>query len=192
MKDEKPAPNNPSQPPLVRAFASRISCLPHFRGGVRTGVNSTSSAISEGKQELRSTTPPLTRGGREGLDFIPYNKKLIPLARENRKNPTAAESKMWNEVLRMRHFADYKFSRQKPIANYIADFYCAELHLVIEIDGDSHADAAEHDEMRTMALSDLGITVVRYSNAEVLKNLAGVYDDQMSRTASLNDGLTQQ
>jgi hypothetical protein len=57
--------------------------------------------------------------------FLPYNINLTTLARENRKNPTKAESKIWNEVLRMRQFADYKFLRQKPIDNYIVDFYCS-------------------------------------------------------------------
>jgi very-short-patch-repair endonuclease len=209
MKVEKPAPLNPSQPPLDRGGARsavnytssavsgekqelRSTTPPLTRGEARAEVNSTFSAISGEKQGLRSTTPPLSRGGREGLGFIPYNKKLIPLARANRKNPTAAESKLWNEVLRMRHFADYKFSRQKPIANYIADFYCAALHLVIEIDGDSHAEAIAYDASRTNAMADFGITVIRYINADVLKNLSDVYDDLMSRIALLNDGLAQQ
>ena len=125
------------------------------------------------------------------MGFIHYNKKLTNLARENRKNPTAAESKMWNEVLRMRHFADYKFSRQKPIADFIVDFYCSALHLVIEIDGDSHAEAVEYDAARTAALNARGIAVVRYANDEALKNLPGVYDDLMRRVASLNDGLAK-
>ena len=69
--------------------------------------------------------------------FLPYNKKLIALARENRKNPNPAEIKIWSEVLRMRQFATLKFLRQKPIDNYIVDFYCSKLRLVIEIDGES-------------------------------------------------------
>ncbi len=137
------------------------------------------------------STPPLTRGGREGFGFIPYDKRLTTLARENRKNHTATESKMWNGVLRMRHFADYKFSRQKPIADFIVDFYCSELRLAIEIDGDSHAEAVKYDATRTAALNARGITVVRYTNDDVLKNLSGVYDDLMCRVASLNDGLAK-
>ena len=136
--------------------------------------------------------PPLTRGGREGFGFIPYNKNLTALARENRKNPTAAESKMWNEVLRMRHFADYKFSRQKPVADFIVDFYCSALHLAVEIDGDSHAEAVEYDAKRTNALGALGVTVVRYTNDEVLNNLSGVYDDLIRRVASLDDRFVKQ
>jgi very-short-patch-repair endonuclease len=120
------------------------------------------------------------------LGFIPYDKRLTALARENRKNPTAPESRMWNEVLRMRHFSDHKFLRQKSIADFIVDFYCAELRLVIEIDGDSHAESVEYDASRTEALNALGISVVRYTNEEVMKNLEGVYDDLMRRVAQIN------
>ena len=67
----------------------------------------------------------------------------------------------------MRQFADYKFLRQKPIDNYIVDFYCSELCLVIEIDGDSHAEAVEYDAARTKVLEALGLTVVRYTNDDV-------------------------
>ncbi len=163
MKDEK---LNPSQlTPRLRS--------PLVRGGAE-----------------RARFPP-DKGGLRGVGFIPYDKRLTTLARENRKNHTATESKMWNGVLRMRHFADYKFSRQKPIADFIVDFYCSELRLAIEIDGDSHAEAVKYDATRTAALNARGITVVRYTNDDVLKNLSGVYDDLMCRVASLNDGLAK-
>ena len=119
--------------------------------------SSPSEATNESTSgERRASSPDKGRDG-EGLGFIPYDKKLTAFARENRKNPTAAESKMWNEVLRMRHFSNHKFSRQKPIADFIVDFYCAELRLVIEIDGDSHAESVEYDAVRTDALNVRGI-----------------------------------
>ena len=139
--------------------------------------------------------PPLSGGGQGGslapspdkgragegfavdFAFLPYNKDLTARARENRKNPTKAESKIWNEVLRMRQFADYKFLRQKPIDNYIVDFYCSELQLVIEIDGNSHAESVEYDAERTKVLESLKLAVVRYTNDEVLRNIRGVFDD---------------
>lgn len=117
--------------------------------------------------------------------ILPYNKKLTERARENRKNPTSAESKIWNEVLRMRQFADYKFLRQKPIDNYIVDFYCSELRLVIEIDGESHAETVEYDAERTKVLEALGLTVIRYTNDEVLRNIQGVFDDLSQRLTPL-------
>jgi len=129
------------------------------------------------------TAPPLKRGGREGLAFVPYDNSLTAFARENRKHPSAAESKLWYQLLRMRNLSTYKFTRQKPVTNFIVDFYCAELRLAIEIDGDSHAESAVYDAKRTKTLNSLGITVVRYSNDEILNNLQGVYVDLMRRVA---------
>ncbi len=85
----------------------------------------------------------------------------------------------------MRYFAGYKFLRQKPIADFIVDFYCPELRLAIEIDGDSHAEFADHDAERTAVLNALGISVIRYTNDEVMKNLEGVYEDLMRRIAQI-------
>jgi very-short-patch-repair endonuclease len=134
---------------------------------------SVDQVISEGVR----LSPSLVKGrAGEGL-VLPYNKQLTALARENRSNPTKAETKIWQEVLRMRQFAKYKFLRQKPIGGYIVDFYCSELRLVIEIDGDSHAEAVEYDEERTNLLNSLGLHVIRYSNDDVLRNIEGVYDD---------------
>jgi len=126
-----------------------------------------------------AATPPLTRGGREGLGFLPYDPKLTTLARANRKNPAPAEQKIWHEVLRHRQLAAYKFLRQKPIDRFIVDFYCAKLNLVIEIDGDSHAEDPGYDIERTQILRNYGLTVIRYSNRDVLHNISGVYDDLM-------------
>jgi adenine-specific DNA-methyltransferase len=84
---------------------------------------------------------------------------------------------MWREVLQGRQLAGYKFVRQKPIAEYIVDFYCAELKLAVEIDGDTHAEQAEYDARRTERIRALGIRLVRYSNRDVLDNLDGVRDD---------------
>ena len=112
---------------------------PLIRGGLKANLSPESFAPE-------SLAPSLDKG-RDGEGFVsesaflPYNKNLTVLARENRNNPTKAESKIWSAVLRMRQFASYKFLRQKPIANYIVDFYCSELCLVIEIDGDSHAES---------------------------------------------------
>lgn len=133
---------------------------------------------------------PLTRGDRGGvgLPFLPYNKNLTTLARKNRKNPTKAESKIWREILCKKQFARYKFLRQKPIGNYIVDFYCSDLQLVIEIDGDSHDETVEYDAERTKVLNSHGLTVIRYSNDDVLRNIEGVYDDLARRTRTDRGG----
>ena len=137
---------------------------------------------------LESSSPDKGRRGRglpltpeEAPAFLPYNKSLNALARENRSNPTKAESKIWQEVLRMRQFEQYKFLRQKPIGGYIVDFYCSELRLVIEIDGDSHAESVEYDEERTKLLNSLGLQVIRYTNDDVLRNIEGVHEDLSQR-----------
>ena len=105
-----------------------------------------------------------------------HNKALVPLARTLRKNMTKQERKLWYEFLRT---APVRFQRQKPIGNYIVDFYCAEAKLVIELDGSQHygdaglADDAERDAY----LSGLGLTVKRYSNADVDTRFDGVCED---------------
>jgi len=167
MKDHDVAkPQTPLNPPLSGGKHERPADIHHSEEGALTA-------------------PPLLRGGREGLAFVPYDKSLTAFARENRKHPTAAESKLWYQLLRMRNLSTYKFTRQKPIANFIVDFYCAELRLAIEIDGDSHAESVVYDAERTKALNSLGITIVRYTNDDILNNLQGVYVDLMRRVAML-------
>ncbi|MBU4224165.1 endonuclease domain-containing protein [Patescibacteria group bacterium] len=109
--------------------------------------------------------------------YIPYNQKLIEVARENRKNPTHAEKKIWFRVLKSRQFENYKFIRQKPLDNFIVDFYCSELMLAIEIDGDSHVIRQEYDVLRSEKLKAYGIKVVRYTNNDVMFNIEEVYQD---------------
>ena len=70
--------------------------------------------------------------------YVTYDEALTEKARENRRRPTPAEKKLWFEVLRGRRLSGLKFTCQKPLDRYIVDFYCAELMLAIEIDGDSH------------------------------------------------------
>jgi len=89
---------------------------------------------------------------------------------------TSAEKKLWYEVLRNKQFMDLRWLRQRPILSYIADFYCAQLRLVVEIDGESHAYQKHYDEMRTKELHQLGITVVRFNNRDVIENIDGVYE----------------
>ncbi len=107
--------------------------------------------------------------------YQPYQDNLVALARANRSNPTPAEAKIWSSILRGKQLSGFKFLRQKPIDGYIVDFYCAALALVIEIDGDSHADKAEYDAERTHILSAYGLQVIRYTNDEILFNPQGVY-----------------
>ena len=111
--------------------------------------------------------------------YFPYKRKLTKLARQNRNNPSPAEKKIWYEVLCRKQFEGYKFTRQKPLGGYIVDFYCSKLQLVIEIDGDSHAENKEYDKTRTEVLSQLGLRVLRYTNRDVCNNIEGVSQDLM-------------
>ena len=113
--------------------------------------------------------------------YIPYDKRLVEKARENRKNPTPVEKKMWFEVLGRKSFQGFKFTRQKPLDHYIVDFYCSKLMLAIEIDGDSHAEQTDYDRIRTERLGQYGIHVIRYTNSDVMQNLEGVYEDLRER-----------
>jgi very-short-patch-repair endonuclease len=108
-----------------------------------------------------------------GHRWITYRKALKPRAQSLRRDPTPAERKLWYEFLRD---LPYKFTRQKPLDRYVADFYCSRHRLVIELDGDSHyADAAQrYDEARTAALGHRSVRVIRFSNAEVLQNFEAV------------------
>jgi len=92
-------------------------------------------------------------------------------ARELRNRTTEAEQKLWS-LLRNRQLKGKKFRRQHAIANYVADFYCNESRLVIELDGNFHtaAETKEYDKFRTNLLNELGITVLRFWNEEVIKN----------------------
>ena len=105
--------------------------------------------------------------------YLPYNKKLVDRAKELRKNMTPAEKKLWHEFLK---YCDDRFWRQRPIDHFIVDFYCPARYLVIEIDGASHDsdEAQAYDEERTKVLEGYGLTVLRFTNQEVLENFEGV------------------
>ena len=104
---------------------------------------------------------------------LPYNPELKERARELRSNPTPAERKLWYQFLR--NF-NYPILRQKPIDFFIVDFYCAKLKLVIEVDGDTHYTDVGllYDKRRTEILEKYGLSVVRFSNNEVLNNFESV------------------
>ena len=110
-------------------------------------------------------------------EIIPYNLKLKSNARKNRKEMNAPEANLWYKVLRNRKLLNCKFLRQKPILNYILDFYCSKLLLGIEIDGESHNEQINYDKQRSESLNKIGIKIVRYTNYEIMSNLEGVYFD---------------
>ena len=103
-----------------------------------------------------------------------YNKKLKGFARSLRKDGTPGEAILWSEVLRARKFYGYQFNRQYPIKNYIVDFICRKLQLVIEVDGSSHDFKAEQDAKRDKDLMEMGFQVLRVSESEVRNDIKNV------------------
>ena len=103
-----------------------------------------------------------------------YNKSLQPFANKLRKEMTKAEACLWKYVLRAGQMKGYQFRRQRPVLNYIADFMCKELRLVIEVDGITHDSKLEKDEYRTDELRRSGFNVFRFTDEEVLTNIQGV------------------
>ena len=104
---------------------------------------------------------------------IKYNKKLNPLARNLRNKSTLAEVLLWNK-LKQRKMEGYQFLRQRPIGNYIVDFFCHKLKLVIEIDGDSHENKVVEDEKRQNDLEKMGLTVLRFGDHTVKTHIEGI------------------
>lgn len=158
-----------------------------------------SASFGKGGAEVWNKTLPLLRGAEGGVDvlnppdkgdigglypkntshekYIPYNPDLKQRAQELRKNQTPFEKIFWYQILKQGELWKYKFTRQKPLLDFIVDFYCSELSLIIELDGDSHANQEKYDIERTQKLESYGLRVIRYSNREVQNNPEGVYED---------------
>ncbi len=106
---------------------------------------------------------------------LPYNARNVGYAQSLRKSMTHAEKKLWKYFLRTFKF---RVLRQRPIDNFIADFYCPKLKLIIEVDGGHHCaeDIKTYDEYRTKMLSVYGVRVIRFSNEEVENDFSVVCD----------------
>ena len=104
---------------------------------------------------------------------LDYNPKNINLAKELRKKSTKEEKHLWYDFL-----SNYqpKFQRQKAIDNFIVDFYCHRVGLVVEIDGSQHytAEGKESDAFRTETLEQYDLTVIRFTNHQINNNFDGV------------------
>jgi very-short-patch-repair endonuclease len=105
----------------------------------------------------------------------PFRQTLTRRAQSMRREPSLAERKLWS-YLRNDQFMGLRFRRQFRIGVYVADFYCAKVKLVVELDGDSHSDQVEYDNDRTDFLNGHGIHVIRFTNFDVIENIEGVLD----------------
>jgi len=113
-----------------------------------------------------------------------YNPTLIDRAREMRREMTPAEKHLWYDCLRLQ---PVRFRRQRPFGPFILDFFSPAIKLVVEVDGDSHCieKGTMYDMGRTSYLVGLGLTVLRFTNREVLDNLQGVDDSIRQCVSSL-------
>ncbi|MFA5103601.1 MAG: endonuclease domain-containing protein [Candidatus Margulisiibacteriota bacterium] len=104
---------------------------------------------------------------------LPYNPDLKERARTLRRGMTKPEKKLWHGFLRK---LDITVLRQKPIDNFIVDFYIASFRLVIEVDGESHCseNGIIYDSQRTAILEGYGLTILRFTNAQIIKRFNDV------------------
>jgi very-short-patch-repair endonuclease len=104
-----------------------------------------------------------------------YNSQLQPIAHKLRKSMTKAEASIWKYILKGKKLGVI-FRRQRPIGKYVVDFICLELKLIIEVDGESHnhPEIYENDLIRQRYLENLGFTVLRFTDEEVLKSINSI------------------
>jgi len=104
---------------------------------------------------------------------IYYNPKLKALSKELRKKGTLSEVLLWN-ALKGKQIKGYQFIRQKPIDEYIVDFFCSKLKLIIEIDGISHNEKSERDQIRQRKLESIGLSIIRFYEWDIRKDIRAV------------------
>lgn len=109
--------------------------------------------------------------------MLKYDVSLKPKARSLRNNMTDAEQLLWSR-LRRKQVLDVQFYRQKPIGNFIVDFYAPKVSLVVELDGGQHFEPEQqsYDRQRTEFLKSQGLTVLRFSNLDVLRHVDAVLE----------------
>jgi len=101
------------------------------------------------------------------------NPTTLSRARQMRRQPAEPEKRVWYHLQR-KQLGGFKFRRQQPIGRFIVDFYCYEVKLVVELDGNSHFSQDEYDESPTEWLESQGYRVIRFTNVEVMTNMEGV------------------
>lgn len=121
------------------------------------------------------------------------SRKTKNRAKVLRREETLSEKRLW-ELLRNGNINGLKFRRQHALRNYIADFYCHELRLVIEVDGEIHdrEDVKIHDEKRTEILKKLGIKVIRYKNEDVFFHADYIVHDILELREQMRNSFTKQ
>jgi len=106
-----------------------------------------------------------------------YKRTLKPISRKLRNDMTECEQRLWQHI-RRKQIAGIQFYRQKPLAQFIVDFYAPAVNLVIEIDGSQHLipENQAKDKEREIYLNSLGLFIIRFSNIEIMENITGVIE----------------
>jgi very-short-patch-repair endonuclease len=102
-----------------------------------------------------------------------FHPRILANAREMRAQPAPAEHQLWQR-LRNRQLDGLKFRRQKPVGRYVSDFICHECKLIIELDGPSHDEREQYDEVRTMELERQGYRVIRFTNEDIHRSIEDI------------------
>ncbi|MFM6976490.1 MAG: endonuclease domain-containing protein [Sphingobacteriaceae bacterium] len=125
--------------------------------------------------------------------IIPYDRHLKQLARNLRNDSTLGEILLWQE-LKNKQLMGFDFHRQKPLLKYIVDFYCAELNLIIEIDGGSHenAEQQQYDLNREAALKTYNLKIIRFTEQEVRKDMGNALRTLLSYVEKHSPNLSEQ
>lgn len=115
-----------------------------------------------------------------------YTTIIRQRARELRKPQTPAEQKLWRH-LRQKQVGGYYFRRQHPIDRFIVDFYCAQVNLIIEVDGESHLDQVDYDTARTQWLEERNYHLIRFTNNDVFQKIDAILEKILIVCDQLND-----
>jgi very-short-patch-repair endonuclease len=159
-----------------------------FRGGVGVGTRSQALPLNGGTNvQSPPQTPPLKERGLRAADYDKRSGSTPSIGRGKdwnipaelhkraaamRRNPTEPEKRLWRH-LSNRQLDGAKFRRQEVIGWSIADFACPSVRLIVEVDGDTHDDAAK-DQRRDAKLAEFGYRVIHVTNADVMHNMEGV------------------
>ncbi len=159
-------------------------------GNLSTGVskseqrgNSPLGGSRGGSFEESLNTLPLHY---EKLGILPYLKNSQENGKKLRKESSKSEIKFWTERKKHPVLSKIKVKRQKPVLNYILDFYLPQFGIAIELDGDSHSYQMDYDKKRDEDLKKIGINILRYTNQQIKGNLDGVFEDVVEKIKNVS------
>ncbi len=155
--------------------------VPKGRGGQKTATENIIKSQSDQTASYKDSPIRNTKNYKS----LPYNNNLKNYAKQLRKARNLAEVLFWNQVKR-KQFKSLDFDRQKITGNYIVDFYCANTNVVVEIDGNSHNNKQAYDAQRDIYLQSLGLTVIHFSDVDIMQRLPQVMEMLAKHSAFIN------